>query len=259
MGCLTGGAALIGGTALLLAGPGGVSALESNDDVRRPVTIEYELVSCDSVLPLTCGAGGLFGGSQALSFNADWNPGGAFLGLIGPGGLLIGNGLDGTDAYVDENGVFHAATAGGAGGLLWGNGGRGGNGLSAGVYEVYDPDTDTVVSKWLDATDGANGGRGGLLFGNGGNGGNGGSVGVIGSPVSAGLAGGASELVAGNGGNGGRAGLLFGVGGNGGNGGESNSSYADAIGGNGGNGGGASLGALLGLTGGVNGGNGGNG
>lgn len=252
-----GGAALIVGAALLVAGPGSVSALEVGDEARRTVSHEYRLVACESVLPLTCGAGGstagLFNAPQGISvdvsaFTAALSPNGAFLGLIGPGGLLIGDGLDGHDAYVDENGVFHAATAGGNGGLLWGNGGNGGRGLDAGVYTVLDPETGELVEKFLHATDGADGGRGGLLWGNGGNGGNGGNVGAFGDPVRADAAGeDVDRLVAGNGGNGGRAGILWGFGGNGGNGGQSHTSYADAVAGNGGDGGWASWATLLSL------------
>jgi len=228
-----GGAALIGGAALLVAGPGSVSALEVGDEARRTVSHEYRLVACESVLPLTCGAGGstagLFNAPQGISvdvsaFTAALSPNGAFLGLIGPGGLLIGDGLDGHDAYVDENGVFHAATAGGNGGLLWGNGGNGGRGLDAGVYTVLDPETGELVEKFLHATDGADGGRGGLLWGNGGNGGNGGNVGAFGDPVRADAAGeDVDRLVAGNGGNGGEA--------------EANAANRTARGGAGGNGG----------------------
>jgi hypothetical protein len=98
-----------------------------------------------------------------------WAGGGAFLGLIGPGGLLIGDGLDG-----DEPGE-----AGGNGGLLWGNGGRGAAGAPGQA--------------------GGAGGSGGLFFGNGG-------------------AGGAGGLGA-RGGDGGNAAALFGSGGAGGAGG----------------------------------------
>jgi hypothetical protein len=97
-------------------------------------------------------------------------PGGqAFLGLIGPGGLLIGDGLDGAPGQ-----------AGGNGGLLWGNGGKGGDGFAFGT--------------------GGNGGNGGLFFGSGGAGGNGGAGGGGGGN------GGNAGLLLGNGGVGGNAG-----------------------------------------------------
>lgn len=66
-----------------------------------------------------------------------------FVHLIGPGGWLIGNGLDGDEPGED----------GGPGGLLWGNGGKGADGAPGQA--------------------GGNGGRSGL-FGNGGAGGTGG-------------------------------------------------------------------------------------
>src|SRR5690606_9387598 len=127
---ITSGAAFVGGAAMLLAGPGGVSALEAAGSAPRTEGYEASLLACASTLPLMCEAGDSVGGlggashdrsafsASALgmaSFGPDWNPGGAFLGLIGPGGLLIGDGLNGTDAYIDENGVFHEATRGGNG------------------------------------------------------------------------------------------------------------------------------------------------
>src|SRR5882757_2240354 len=85
-----------------------------------------------------------------------FSPTGAFLGLIGPGGLLIGDGV----------------LPGQNGGLLFGNGADGG---SVG--------TD-------DSGNGGNGGNGGLLFGNGGAGGSGGGTfGAGGSGGNAGLVG----------------------------------------------------------------------
>lgn len=101
---------------------------------------------------------------------------------------LIG---DGANGLTDANGV---GTNGGAGGLLWGNGGRGGDSTAPGAM-------------------GGRGGAGGWLWGNGGRGGNGGPGEVVitgGVPVSA--------SSAGTGGYGGSA-LLFGNGGAGGDGG----------------------------------------
>jgi hypothetical protein len=118
---------------------------------------------------------------------------------------LIGDGVAGTTV----NGI---GTAGGAGGLLIGNGGRGGD--------------STVISA-----KGGNGGIGGLLYGNGGAGGTGGpgqsaTVGpYIGVVVPAGAGGdGGSALFFGNGGAGGRGGAIplvpdMGTGGSGGGGG----------------------------------------
>ena len=73
---------------------------------------------------------------------ANGTAGGAFLGLIGPGGWLIGDALNGTDAHVVEDGVAAA------GGILWGNGGLGGNGIDAGLVDVAAPtaeDPDAVT------------------------------------------------------------------------------------------------------------------
>src|SRR6478609_4249080 len=71
-----------------------------------------------------------------------FSPTGAFLGLVGPGGLLIGNGADGAEGQ-----------DGGDGGIFYGNGGNGGHGGSQ--------------------KPGGNGGNSGFFFSNGGDGGNG--------------------------------------------------------------------------------------
>jgi hypothetical protein len=120
-----------------------------------------------------------------------------FLALTGR--PLYGNGANG---FTNAQGV---GTAGGAGGLLWGNGGNGGNSTVPGDR-------------------GGAGGAGGILFG--GNGGAGG----IGGPVD-------QTGLAGPGGNGGAA-ILFGNGGMGGLGG-------DGAGGGGGFGGTGGAGALF--------------
>src|SRR5690606_29610890 len=60
-----------------------------------------------------------------------FTPTGAFLGLIGPGGLLIGNGVDATSNCVV------AACRGGNGGILFGNGGAGANGGAGGNAGLF--------------------------------------------------------------------------------------------------------------------------
>ncbi len=82
---------------------------------------------------------------------------------------LIGNGANGTTT---AQGV---GTPGGAGGLLWGNGGNGGNSTATGVP-------------------GGAGGSAGLLWGNGGNGGAGGLAGAGGAGGRGGLFGGSAGI-----------------------------------------------------------------
>ena len=138
--------------------------------------------------------------------------------LIGPGGFLIGDGLDAAARLRRRR---HCN--GGNGGLLWGNGGDGANGGTGGNAGLFFGNggnggngvlpystTENVVSE---ATPGGNGGNGSFFFGNGGNGGNGADAvyegGVRVSPATAG----------GDGGNAGNGALFFGNGGNGGDGG----------------------------------------
>ena len=93
--------------------------------------------------------------SSPTSFGL-FSPTGAFLGLVGPGGLLIGDGvLPGQDGgLLIGNGADGAeGQDGGDGGVFYGNGGDGG---SSGSQKP-----------------GGNGGNAGFLFSNGGNGGNG--------------------------------------------------------------------------------------
>lgn len=73
---------------------------------------------------------------QALNTQALFG-GGAFLGLIGPGGLLIGDGLDATCA----------GCPGGNGGLLWGNGGKGGDGVLVGGGDLGHPRLDQLDER----------------------------------------------------------------------------------------------------------------
>jgi hypothetical protein len=110
-----------------------------------------------------------------------FSPTGAFLGLIGPGGLLIGDGvLPGQNGgWLIGNGADGGGGQdGGRGGLLFGKGGNGGMGTR-------------------DHPTGGNGGSAGL-FGNGGNGGFGYSPEITAGPV-----------YGGNGGNGGNGGILM--------------------------------------------------
>ncbi|MFV8317099.1 PE family protein [Mycobacterium sp. 23] len=104
---------------------------------------------------------------------------------------LIG---DGANGFTDAAGN---GTNGGAGGLLWGNGGRGGDSTAIGAV-------------------GGRGGNGGLLWGNGGAGGNAGpgELTIVGGvplsvhPVPMGGAGGQGSFFFGNGGTGGAGGSL---------------------------------------------------
>lgn len=154
---------------------------------------------------------------------------------------LIG---DGANGFTDANGY---GTNGGAGGFLWGNGGRGGDA--------------TRISG-----SGGAGGSGGM-FGNGGMGGTGGPAGKIPIEVSPGVfklvdfragaggTGGAGGWLLGNGGTGGTGGIgvvngmggwggwggaasIFGTGGNGGTGGDALAGFPDSMPGIGGPGGG---------------------
>ena len=110
--------------------------------------------------------------SSPTSFGL-FSPTGAFLGLIGPGGLLIGNGvlLGQNGGLLMGNGADGGpGQKGGNGGLLIGNGGdggvgiftKGGDGGNAGLFG-----------------DGGDGGDGGHFFGTGFAGGNGGNGGLV--------------------------------------------------------------------------------
>lgn len=116
----------------------------------------------------------------------------------GAGGLLWGNGGRGGDSTA----VGARGGAGGAGGLLWGNGGRGGN---AGPGELTM--VGGVPVSLHPVPMGGAGGQGSFLFGNGGDGGAGGSLlttedGVL-----------TITPLAGYGGRGGDSGILIGTGG----------------------------------------------
>jgi len=121
---------------MILALPGAPTPLAAPQPETK--TFAYTLVNtelCEGPLCLF-GAASSPGNLNPLANNS----GGAFLGLFGPGGLLIGDGLDGKDAFVDPvTGELVDATAGGRGGFLWGAGGDGGDGLNAGFYPVPDP------------------------------------------------------------------------------------------------------------------------
>ncbi len=154
-----------------------------------------------SVLPhgnttLSLGATGAFTGvlSQVVSGIQSGAP------IIGPGGWLIGNGLD---AAADCTGT---ACNGGNAGLLWGSAGdgaNGGNGGNAGLFGTGGAGGAGVAGVNNGA--GGNGGNGGLLFGNGGVGGNGANGGP-GEPGGDGGAGG-NALLFGSGGAGGAGGI----------------------------------------------------
>lgn len=120
----------------------------------------------------------------------------------GAGGLLWGNGGRGGDATA----IGGSGGTGGAGGMF-GNGGTGGTGGPAGQILVAKIINNQPVNVLVDYRGGAggSGGQGGWLFGNGGTGGTGG-VGVV-------------NGMGGYGGFGGSA-VLFGAGGDGGTGGD---------------------------------------
>ncbi|MBW0019558.1 MAG: PecA family PE domain-processing aspartic protease [Mycobacterium sp.] len=167
-----------------------------------------------------------------------------------PTNLLIGRPLigAGADGSTNAQGV---GTPGGAGGLLIGDGGRGGDSIASGVPGGAGGSAGLIGAGGsggmggLGATGGA-GGTGGLLSGNGGPGGIGGpfSTGGVGGNAmffGAGGPGGLGGELGGTGGAGGRGGLLIGNGGPGGQGGVSGGPGGVA-GGQGGAGGGATLG-----------------
>lgn len=135
---------------------------------------------------------------------------------------LIGNGADGT---TNAQGI---GTPGGAGGILYGNGGEGGNSTATGVAGGAGGAAGLIgtggvggIGGW--GASGGVGGTGGLLYGDGGMGGAGGPLGAGGAGGYAllqgngGMGGTGGELAAG--GIGGGGGLLVGSGGSGGTGG----------------------------------------
>lgn len=126
---------------------------------------------------------------------------------------LIGDGANGTASHPN----------GGAGGLLWGNGGNGFSQPAGGGTGGYGGDAGLVGNGGAGGNGGAangsgtggqggGGGNGGWLWGNGGKGGTGGLGGTVLPPNNFGGSGGA-------GGAGGRSGLFYGNGGDGGDGG----------------------------------------
>ena len=164
----------------------------------------------DFLCQATEGGAELFGGGDGSLFGAGVgataNALGTFdaldpLNLVGPGGSLIGNGLD-----ADPLTCSGATCNGGNGGLLWGNGGKG---------------ADATATHAA-----GNGGNAGLI-GNGGTGGNALAVTTTGTTAAVGLAGGA----------GGNGGTLLGWGGAGGRGADATSEAGNAVGGAGGKGG----------------------
>src|SRR5690242_11372238 len=88
--------------------------------------------------------------------------------IIGPGGWLIGNGLD---AAVDCSG---AACNGGDAGILFGNGGKGANGGTGGNAGLFGAGGDGGDGTAAGVA-GGHGGAGGMFGGNGGSGGIGGA------------------------------------------------------------------------------------
>lgn len=138
---------------------------------------------------------------------------------------LIGDGVNG---YTDAQGI---GTKGGAGGLIWGNGGSGGNSTAPGATGGAGGGAGFIGNG------GDGGSGGGILNGRGGMGGRGGSAWFFGNG-GAGGAGGFATVGVGGAGGGGGGGGLFGNGGGGGNGGP-----GSLAGGQGGSGGQAFFGA----------------
>ena len=205
-----------GGVSALVPATGSASAVVANPSLSfAPTTVSRSTPSTgggDGATAVARNAPVTFAmrdmASSPTSFGL-FSPTGAFLGLIGPGGLLIGDGV-----LPGQNGGFLIGNGanggpgqnGGNGGVLFGNGGDGG--------------TSAVDN-------GGHGGHGGILLGSGGNGGDGADA----IP-------GEGDDTAGAGGDGGNGGLYFGYG-NGGNGGDGGKGDGDTQGGKGGNGGNA--------------------
>ena len=106
----------------------GVGALTLIDDAQAPTEIQVQLVSNEEellFLSLNGGSDRKEARSTALIFDTD-NANPAFRPIIGPGGWLIGNGIDAAEDCEGD------ACNGGDGGLLWGNGGNGANGGDGG-------------------------------------------------------------------------------------------------------------------------------
>jgi hypothetical protein len=157
---------------------------------------------------------------------------------IGPGGWLIGDGLDA------QVGCVGNACNGGNAGLLWGTGGDGLNGGHGGAGGMFFG-TGGAGGQGLAGQAGGRGGDGGLFFGTGGTGGQGGTG-------ADGLGGGDDGEEGGNGGAGGNGGLFGGTGGAGGQGGTGGDGFGDGVdpAGHGGDGGDAGAGGNGGLLGG---------
>lgn len=148
--------------------------------------------------------------------------------LIGPGGLLIGDGLDALT--IDPSCV--ADCKGGNGGLLWGSGGAGaygGAGGNAGLIGSGGVGGAGIIG--FANGKGGNGGSAGL-FGNGGRGGD--AAATIDTVVNVTTA---TNVTGAAGGQGGAGGTIFGSGGAGGRGGDVTTKTNNAFGGAGGAGG----------------------
>ncbi len=168
-----------------------------------------------------------------------------------PTNLLLGRPLigDGASGTTNAQGV---GTPGGGGGLLFGNGGRGGDSIAVGVVGGAGGPAGLLGTGGTGGmggfgAPGGAGGTGGWLYGNGGAGGIGGPFSVGGTGGSAllfgaGGTGGLGGVLGGAGGVGGRGGWLIGDGGAGGPGGVSGGPGGVA-GGPGGAGGAATLGS----------------
>ena len=234
-----GGAALVGIGVLLASPPGTPTPLKTMTVAAGDV----QLVNGEDCVAGEAGCDAGFGsaGADPLALQL---PALAIRPIIGPGGWLIGDGLDALALDPD----CEANCNGQDGGLLWGNGGAGafgGNGGNAGflfgnggaggagVDAVYEE--EALVSA---ATAGGKGGNAGFFLGDGGAGGAGGNDFndlYADDPAD-------NDATGAAGGAGGRAGFLGGAGGGGGVGGFGISINGNGTGGAGGAGGTATTG-----------------
>jgi collagen type III alpha len=228
---------------------GGGAALSAVLAAGAMATLGIGTAKADAgTVPLTCSPSaetfcGLFTGSTGAAATLLLQPvqpnvtallvdSGSSLKLFGPGGMLIGNGLDALTLDPDCT----ANCVGGNGGLLFGNGGAGaygGAGGNAGL--IGNGGTGGVGTAAVNKGVGGAGGNAGLL-GTGGTGGVGSSAASTGTTAALGATGGA----------GGTGGMLFGGGGAGGAGGAGGSATSEAGGATGGAGGAGGLAGLFG-------------
>ncbi|ACC42287.1 PE family protein [Mycobacterium marinum] len=170
-------------------------------------------------------------GAYATAEAANANP--LLSAINSPFQAILGRPLigDGADGITNAQGV---GTAGGAGGILYGNGGRGGDSTAVGIAGGAGGMGGMIGNGGA----GGNGGPAGLILGNlyrGGAGGMGGAGGWLIGDGGAGGTGGFAGIDNGRGGWGGWGGpaTMFGSGGAGGNGGDANAGFVNTLPGNG--------------------------